>query len=148
MELDPKSAEAHFWFATNTARWGQVNGIVRSIFLLPTVKREIRAILDLDPSFTAVYALAGNVYYEVPRLLGGDLDMAEQMFRKGLTQDSRFTGMRVGLAKTLIKKGRIAEARRELQAVLDEKEPRNLADWTVKDSKKARELLESIRGRS
>ena len=35
----------------------------------------------------------------------------------------KFTGMRVGLAKTLIKKGRIEEARHELQAVLDEKEP-------------------------
>jgi hypothetical protein len=52
--------------------------------------------------------------------------------------------MRVGLAKTLIKQGRTAEARRELQAVLDEKEPQNLADWVMKDSKQARRLLESL----
>ena len=56
--------------------------------------------------------------------------------------------MRVGLAKTLIRKGRLAEARTELQAVLDEKTPDNLADWTVKDSRRARELLESIRNKS
>jgi tetratricopeptide (TPR) repeat protein len=148
VELEPKNATARFWFATNTARWGQTKGIVRSLFLLPTVQREIETILELDPKLTAVYSLAGNVYYEVPALLGGDLEKAEAMFRKGLGQDPKFTGFRVGLAKVLIKKGRYAEARREIQAVLDEKEPRNLADWTLKDSKEARALLESIRGKS
>ncbi len=143
VSLKPISPEAHFWYATNTARWGQTNGVLRSLFLLSTVQEEIRIILDLDPKFTPVYSLAGNVLYEVPRLLGGDVNRAEEMFRKGLEQDSKFTGMRVGLAKTLIKQGRTAEARRELQAVLDEKEPRNLADWVMKDSQQARRLLES-----
>src|SRR2546430_6477417 len=45
--------------------------------------------------FRSVYALAGNVYYEVPGVFGGDLDRAERMFRRGLEQDPRFTGMRV-----------------------------------------------------
>jgi tetratricopeptide (TPR) repeat protein len=145
VELAPTNVLAHFWYGTNTARWGQTKGVMRSLFLLPSVKHEIETVLELDPTFAPGYALAGNVYYEVPTLLGGDLDRAEQMFRKGLALAPRFTAMRVGLAKTLIKKGRLAEARKELQAVLDEKAPENLADWTVKDSKRARELLESIR---
>ncbi len=144
VELDPKSAAAHFWYGTNTARWGQTKGVVRSLFLLPTVQEEIRTVLALDPRFTAVYALAGNVLYEVPPLLGGDLHKAEEMFRTGLEQDPKFTGMRVGLAKALIKQGRIVEARRELQAVLDEKNPRNMGDWIMKDTRVARVLLQSI----
>ncbi|MBI4638095.1 MAG: tetratricopeptide repeat protein [Candidatus Rokubacteria bacterium] len=148
VELDPKSPAAHFWYGTNTARWGQTKGVLRSLFLLPTVREEIQLVLDLDPKFTAVYSLAGQVFYEVPGLLGGDLGKAEEMFRKGLSQDPKFTGIRIGLAKVLIKRGRIAEARRELQTVLDEKEPRNLADWTMKDVKEARRLLESIKDRS
>ena len=145
VKVDPKNAAAHFWYGTNTALWGQTKGVIRSLFLLPTVQGEIQAVLDLDPNFTAVYALAGNVLYEVPALLGGDLRKAEQMFRTGLAQDPNFTGMRVGLAKTLIKQGRILEARRELQAVLDEKTPRNMAEWVMKDTKAARALLQSIR---
>jgi tetratricopeptide (TPR) repeat protein len=148
VELAPRNVLAHFWYGTNTARWGQTRGVVRSLFLLPTVKQEIETVLELDPSFAPGYALAANVYYEVPPLLGGDLDRAEQMFRKGLALAPRFTAMRVGLAKTLIKKGRLAEARKELQAVLDERAPDNLADWTTKDSKRAQRLLESIRDRS
>jgi hypothetical protein len=40
-------------------------------------------ITELDPRFTAVYALAGNVYYEVPGVLGDDLEL-ERIFRRCL----------------------------------------------------------------
>jgi tetratricopeptide (TPR) repeat protein len=148
VELAPRSVLAHFWHGTNTGRWGETNGVMRSLFLLPTVKQEIDTVMELDPRFVPGYALAGNVYYEVPALLGGGLDRAEQMFRKGLALDPRFTGMRVGLAKTLIKRGRPDEARKELQAVVDERAPTNPADWTMKDSKRARELLQSLKSKS
>jgi len=147
IELEPKNFLGHLWYAINTARWGQTKGVVRSLFLLPTVREEIRVLLELAPNVAAVHALAGNVDYEVPGPLGGDVDRAEATFRKGLQLDPSFTGIRVGLAKVLIKKSQPAEARRELQAVLDEKDPSNLADWTVKDVPDARRLLESIRDR-
>jgi Tetratricopeptide repeat len=104
-------------------------------------------ITELDPRFTAVYALAGNVYYEVPGVLGDDLEL-ERIFRRCLEPYPKFAGTPVGLAKTLIKKGRIADARRELQAVLEEKAPTNRADWARKNAQKARALLESITSKS
>ena len=147
IQLEPKNFLGHLWYAINTARWGQTKGVVRSLFLLPTVREEIRVLLELAPNVAAVHALAGNVDYEVPGPLGGDVDRAEATFRKGLQLDPSFTGIRVGLAKVLIKKNQPAQARRELQAVLDEKDPSNLADWTAKDVPDARRLLESIRDR-
>lgn len=128
--------------------WGQTEGVLRSLCLRPIVQDEIRMILGLDPTFTAVYVLAGNVSYEVPGIFGGDLDQAESMFRKGLDQDPSFTGMRVGLGKTLIKKRRLAEARRELVTVLMEQAPTNPAVWRLKDAPAARTLLDSLRGTS
>jgi tetratricopeptide (TPR) repeat protein len=147
-ERAPNNVEAHFWYGTNTARWAQTKGVMRSLFLLPTVKQEIKTVLELDPTFPPVYSLAGSVYIAVPGFLGGDVDKGEQMFRKGLELDPRFTSARVGLARALIKKSRLPEARRELEAVLAEKAPTSLADWTMKDSRRARELLESIKGKS
>jgi tetratricopeptide (TPR) repeat protein len=142
--LAPRSVLAHFWYGATTGRWGQTKGIMRSLFLVPTVKQEIETIRELDPAFAPGYSLAGYVYYELPAMLGGDLDRAEQMFRRGLALDPRFTSMRVGLAQTLIKKGRVPEARRELEAVLAERSPSNPADWAIKDSPKARALLASL----
>ncbi|HET8575830.1 MAG TPA: hypothetical protein VFO18_01930, partial [Methylomirabilota bacterium] len=54
VEVAPRSVQAHFWYGTDTARWGQTKGVVRSLFLLPTVKREIATVLELDPKFPPV----------------------------------------------------------------------------------------------
>jgi tetratricopeptide (TPR) repeat protein len=143
-ELAPRSALAHLWLAVNAGRWGQTKGVLRSLFLLPTVKEHMETALSLDPGLVPAYVLAGSVYYEVPGLFGGDLDKSESMFKKALTLDPRWTGARVGLARTLAKQGRAAEARREAQTVLGERDPRNPADWTLKDSREARELLASL----
>jgi len=148
VDQSPKNALAHLWYGVTTARWGQTRGILQSLSLLSEVKEEIRIVLELDPTLAPAYSLAGNVFYEVPRLLGGDLTKAEEMFRKGLQYDPHFTGLRLGLGKTLIRQGRVAEGRRELQAVLDEKEPRSPADWTVKDATEARAILAGLPGRS
>jgi len=148
VDLAPRSAAARFWYGANTGRWGQTKGVMRSLFLLPTVKDSLEAALELDPAFAPAYALGGSIYYEVPSFVGGDLDRSEAMFRRGLELDPHYTNMRVGLARTLWKKGRATDARREALAVLDEKAPSNPADWTVKDVPQAKALLEQIRGRS
>jgi len=147
VELAPKNPEAHVWYGINTGRWGQTKGIMRSLFLLPTVREEVDATLALDPKNLRALALQGNVFFEVPRIAGGDRDKAEAVFRKAIEIDPHFTNARIDLARVHIANGRYAEARVELQKVLDEKTPQNVADWTAKDTPRARQLLESIKGK-
>lgn len=147
VELAPNSHDAHLWYAINTGRWGETKGVLRSLFLLPTMWEELEILFRLDPKSVRAHSLAGNVYFKVPGLFGGDRAKAEEHFRKGLAIDPRFTVLRVDLARLLIARGRHDEARRELEQVINEREPRHLADWTVKDRPRARELLESLRGR-
>jgi predicted Zn-dependent protease len=109
--------------------------------------REVDATLALDPQNLRALALSGNVFLEVPDLFGGDREKAEQQFRKALELDPRFTVARVDLARVLIATRRYADARRELQRVIDEPTPNSVPDWTVKDLPRARELLESIKGK-
>src|SRR6185436_12364559 len=110
--------------------WGRTKGVMRSLFLLPTVRQEVDATLALDPRNLRALALSGNVFLEVPGLFGGDREKAEQQFRKALEIDPHFT-----------------VARLELQRVIDERTPNSIADWTAKDLPRARELLESIKGK-
>jgi len=145
VELAPKSHDAHLWYAINTGRWGQTKGVLRSLFLLPTVREEIDILFQLDPRSVRAHSLAGNVYLEVPGLFGGDRAKAEEHFKKGLALDPKFTVLRVDLARAYIAAGRYAEARRELQQVLSEPAPTIIADWTAKDQPRAKELLESIK---
>jgi tetratricopeptide (TPR) repeat protein len=145
VELAPKNHDAHLWYAINTGRWGQTKGVMRSLFLLPTVRGELDILFELDPRSVRAHSLAGNVLLEVPGLVGGDKKKAEDHFKQGLAVDPRFTVLRVDLARVYIATGRYAEARRELQQVIDEAAPTIVADWAVKDLPRARKLLESIK---
>jgi len=146
-KLAPRNHDAHLWYAINTGRWGQTKGVLRSLFLLPTVREEIEILLQLDPRSVRAHSLAGNVDMEVPRLFGGDPASAEAHFKKGLVIDPKFTVLRIDLARLYIATGRSAEARRELQRVIDETAPTVAADWAAKDLPRARKLLESISDR-
>ena len=146
VELAPRNPEAHVWYGINTGRWGLTKGVMRSLFLLPTVRQEVDATLALDPKNLRALALSGNVFLEVPGLFGGDRAKAEQQFRRALEIDPHFTVARVDLGRVLIAAGRYPDARRELQGVVDERTPNSIADWTAKDLPRARELLESIKG--
>lgn len=145
VELAPREEEAHLWYGINTARWGQTKGVLRSLFLLPTVREEIETILSLNPKSPRGRALAGNVLFEVPGFAGGDRVRAEKQFRWGIEADPHFTSLRVDLARLLIASGRYDEARAELTRVIEEGAPTFIADWTVKDRPRAKELLESLR---
>lgn len=145
VELAPKSHDAHIWYAINTARWGETKGILRSLFLLPSVKEEIRILLELNPRSIRAHVLAGNVFLEVPGFAGGDRAKAAEHFKKALEVDPRFTGARLDLARLYIVEARYADARRELGRVIGEPTPTIIADWTVKDAPRAKKLLESIK---
>lgn len=145
VELAPKNPEAHFWYAVNTGRWGTTKGVFRSLFLLPTLREEVDVILSLAPDDPGALGLSGNIELALP---WGDLDKAEANFRKALKVDPHYTAVRVDLGRLLIKRGKYDEARKELQRVLNEKKPRFVADWTVKHTKRARELLDSVKDKS
>jgi len=147
VELAPRNPEAHVWYGINAGRWGLTKGVMRSLFLLPTVRQEVDTTLELDPRNLRALALSGNVFLEVPGLFGGDRAKAEQQFRKALGIDPHFTVARVDLARVLIATARYGEARRELQRVVDERAPNSIADWTAKDLPRARQLIESLQGK-
>ena len=111
------------------------------------MREEIETILALNPQSARGRALAGNVLMEVPGFAGGDRARAEKQFRWGIEADPHFTALRVDLARLLIAGGREDEARQELTRVVEERTPTNVADWTVKDRPRARELLESLRAK-
>ncbi|MGH7318169.1 MAG: tetratricopeptide repeat protein [Candidatus Rokuibacteriota bacterium] len=148
IDLAPRSPEAHLWYAANLGRWAIAKGKMRAAFLLPTLKDEVRIILELDPNHVAGLALAGSLYLEIPGLMGGDLARAEGYQRQALALDPHFTRARIELAKCLIAQDRYAEARRELQRVLAEKQPSYYMDWAVRHRPTAERLLARVRSKS
>jgi tetratricopeptide (TPR) repeat protein len=148
IELAPDSPEAHLWYAANLGRWAITKGKLRAAFVISTLRQEIDTVLRLDPNHLAGLALAGTFYLETPGLLGGDVARAEGYQRKALALDPHFTRARIELGRVLVEQGRYADARRELERVIDERQPTYVAGWAIRHKPLAERLLSEIRGKS
>jgi hypothetical protein len=144
--LEPKKPEGHFWAAACMGALAESYGLRQGIKYRKPIKAELEETLRLDPAFQAGSAdrALGRWYYRVPGLFGGSNAESEKHLRKSLTYDPESTASHFFLAETLLDMGRKADARAELQKVLDV--PIN-KDWAAEDrefKEKARVLLQKI----
>ncbi|MEO0085666.1 MAG: tetratricopeptide repeat protein [candidate division WOR-3 bacterium] len=142
--LNPKNADGVMWWAVAQGRIGQTRGVLNSLFMVPTLKREFGRVLELDPKHPTAYDAFGVLYYELPGFAGGDLARSEEYLVRGLQIDPNYTLIRLDLAKTYIKQGRLDEARTQLNYVLSTGRPTYPADCLLDDQPEARELLAQL----
>ncbi len=144
---EPKRPEGYFWLAANMGALAESFGLRQGLRYRGDIKAALLTVLKLDPAFqqgSADRAL-GRWYYKVPGLFGGSNKKSEEHLRRSLEFDANSTASRYFLAETLIEMNRNAEARAELQRVLDA--PPN-PDWAPEDREfkdKARTLIEKVK---
>ena len=117
----PNQPEGHFWTAATMGALAEKYGIRVGLRYRKPIRAELELVLRLDPAFmqgSADRAL-GRFFAKVPSLLGGSREKAEQHLRASLRYNPDSTISRYFLAELLIDANRKAEARTELQRVLD-----------------------------
>ena len=145
--LEPKRPEGHFWLAANMGTMAEAAGLTAGLKYRGTIKSELETVLKIDPAFmdgSADRAL-GRWYFKVPRLFGGSNKTAEKHLRASLQRAPDSTVSHFFLAEVLIDEDRTAEARTELQKVIDA--PYN-PDWAPEDEDykhRARTLLATLK---
>jgi tetratricopeptide (TPR) repeat protein len=130
--LRPERPEGHFWLAANMGALAESFGMRQGIKYRGSIKEALLTVLKIDPAFqdgSADRAL-GRWYYKVPGLFGGSKQKSEEHLRKSLTYAPASTASHFFLAETLFDLGRDADARAELQKVIDA--PVNAA-WAPED---------------
>ena len=142
-----KRPEGHFWLAANMGALAESFGLRQGLKYRNEIKSALLVVLQIDPGFqqgSADRAL-GRWYFKVPGLFGGSKKKAEEHLRRSLTYDPDSTASRFFLAETLIDQNRRAEARTELQRVIDAPVD---AEWGPEDREfkgKARRLLDTLK---
>ena len=145
--LQPGRPEGHFWIAANMGALAESFGLRQGLKYRKPIKESLETVLRLDPAFmdgSADRAL-GRWYFKVPRLFGGDRRQAEAHLRQSLTYNRESTVSHFFLAELLEDEGRNAEARAELQRVIDAPLSR---DWAPEDrdyKERAKHLLATLR---
>jgi tetratricopeptide (TPR) repeat protein len=145
--LKPARPEGHFWIAANMGALAESFGLRAGLKYRKAIKDELEIVLRLDPLFqqgSADRAL-GRWYFKVPGLFGGSNKLAEEHLRASLAVNPNSTASHFFLAEVMLDDGRKADARAELQRVVDAPlDP----DWTPEDQDfkaKARSLLVRVK---
>jgi tetratricopeptide (TPR) repeat protein len=144
--IEPMRPEGHFWMAANMGMLAESFGLRQGLKYRGPIKEALETVLRIDPVYqqgSADRAL-GRWYFKVPGLFGGSNRKSVEHLQRSLTYNANSTVSHYFLAETLLDMNRRAEARAELQKVLDAPfDP----EWTPEDrefKEKARVLLGKI----
>jgi hypothetical protein len=141
--IEPSRPEGFFWMAANMGALAESYGVRQGLKYRGPIKDALEKVLMIDPAFQSGSAdrALGRWYFKVPGLFGGSKTKSVEYLKKSLTYKPESTASHYFLAETLLDMKRTAEARTELQAVIDA--PVN-PEWAPEDrdfKRKAQELL-------
>ncbi len=144
IEIDPRNADAHFFYVANLASLGDAKGLFNSLFMLPEVRRELETVLDLDPNHANGLAMTGALYLYLPSILGGDLHISEVYLKRSVSIDPHVSSAGLYLAANLKRQKKYDEALEVLYGILDDRNPSFYPDW-VENRKYAYMMIRGIR---
>ncbi len=145
IQAEPKKAMGYFWYAANIGRIGQYKGVLNSLFMLPDFKKYLGKAYAIDKTDPNVNEAYGEMYYELPWIVGGSDTKSLDFLNTSLKGDPNFTLPMVIMGKVYIRQDKYADARGILEKVINYTTPSFRADWAMFDKPLAEKLLDSIK---
>lgn len=143
--LKPDEADAHFWLGVAMGRRGQTQGILRSLFLVSPIRKEMAEVLRIDPSHGGAHHVLGEIFRQLPGFAGGDKEAAARELEEAIRVDPDHTSHYPALAKAYLSLGEKEKARAVLMKALEVKSPSDPAE-SRNDLDEAREMLKRLGG--
>jgi len=102
ISADSRNDLGYYWKSSNIGRWGQVKGVVNSLFKAQPMKDLLVKVLSLNPDRTDAYYVLGQLYRELPGwpVSFGNIDAAASLGRKAV--DAREAQVQKGQEKELV----------------------------------------------
>jgi tetratricopeptide (TPR) repeat protein len=106
LAIDDQNADAHFALFATEGRIMLLEGVTPNPISLLKVNQELERCLQLNPNHSDALAAKGGLYRQLPWVLGGNLDKAEECLKRAIEIDPNAVGARIELARTYRDKGR------------------------------------------
>lgn len=145
--LSSSTANSHFWLGVSIGRWGETKGLLKALFIIKPLKKEMAEVMRLDPNHGGAHNVLGEILWQVPGFAGGDKKKALEEFETALRLSPRYTANHLPLAEAYVHFGRKDDAIRVLKRVEEIKDPADPAEYpdNLADAKKLLEKLEAGR---
>ena len=101
IEADPQNDLGYYWKSSNIGRWGQIKGILNSLFKAGPMKDLLVKVVGLNHDRSDAYYVLGQLYRELPGrpLSFGNADAAVSLGRTAV--DLRFAQVQAGQEKAV-----------------------------------------------
>jgi tetratricopeptide (TPR) repeat protein len=142
--ISPDKPDGYFWLGVNYAKEGQVKGVLKSLFRISPIKKNMRKVIEMDDKYEGggAYIVLGRVYSQVPGILGGSNRKAEANLLKAMRICNTNPLTYIFLAEVYHDMGKIKKAIRTLTDFEKiEVDPR----WNPETRKKKKEGLDFLK---
>ncbi len=146
VKLEEGKPEGHFWLGANLGGRAQTS-MLGGLAAVDEIRREMGRVIQLDEGFESgsAYMALGQVDLEAPKMVGGDPKRAVETLEKNLRFGEKNALYRLRLAQAYMAVDREADARRELEGILNmTPNPGYLPEYNDA-AREARELLDKMR---
>lgn len=136
--LSSGTADAHFWLGVGLGRWAETKGMMKALFALKTIKKEMAETLRLDPNHGGAHHVLAEILWQVPGIAGGDKKKALAEFELAVKLSPTHSANYLPLAESYLYFDREDDARKTiaaLQAIKDVADPAEYPD-NLDDAKK------------
>jgi tetratricopeptide (TPR) repeat protein len=118
--LQPTGVEGHFWLGVLDGVYGEAKGIFKSLSLVPEIKQEMQAAIDIDPSVEGwgPDRVLGRMYHRLPWFKGGSDRKSIEYLEKSLKGAPTNALTRLYLAETYKSEGRRPDAIEMLKSIV------------------------------
>ena len=144
VESNPQSIGSHFWLGVGWGKIGETRGVLRSLFLVDPIKKEMTKVLSLDPDNDGAHLVLGVMYRKLPGFIGGSNKRSIEELKKAIASNPWSTLNHLELAKTYIDDGQTSQAEEELHALLAIDDPFDPVE-SRKDKREAEEMLARLK---
>ena len=119
--INPKGVEGHFWLGVLYGVYGEAKGIFKSLSLVPDIKKEMQACLELDPAVEGhgPDRVLGRMFYKLPGFKGGDNQKSIEHLVRSMEGSPTNALTRLYLAETYKAEGMKEKAVEQLKVVVD-----------------------------
>jgi len=147
-QLDESNADAHFFHAVNLGNAARLQGMTNGALVVNELKGCLRRAIEINPKHAQALQMMGGMLLELPWFLGGSEKKAQEFLERAIAADGNYANARILVAKLYRKQGRIEDARKQLEAVIQAERPHYRFTWERQYKPEAQRILNELKTNS
>ena len=141
--IAPEKADGHFWYGANLGEQAKRNPVTVGLKSVKDIKDTMNKVIAIDPKYQGASAYDGLAQVELQTsMIGGKPEKAIEYLKTALKLENDNTYLHLHLAEAYLAVGKKAEAKKQLDYLLQMKPQNGYAVEYKETTEKAKELLE------